>query len=447
MGKTYDTYKDSGIPWIGNIPSGWLIFKTLYALDMPITDGPHETPKLYDSGIPFISAEAVSDGKIDFSHIRGYISESFYRECCKKYVPQRKDIYMVKSGATTGKTAMVDTDEIFTIWSPLAVFRANPKVMNPYFLLYALQSNYYFKQVELNWSYGTQQNIGMRILEKLRLCVPPLLEQQAIASYLDEKCADIDAIISLQEEMISELQAYKQSIITEAVTKGLDPNVPMKDSGIEWIGEIPIQWTTIRFKQLFKTRAGINFSKSQLVTEGERVISYGQIHSKNNYFTSVNPCLIKYIPNTFIKDNDITLACKGDFIFADTSEDIEGCGNFVCIDTSKPIYAGYHTFLAMKCNHEYDKYLAYLFMSWKWRSQIRSKVNGIKVFSITQSIVNSVYIILPPISEQKAIASYLDEKCADIDAIISLRKKKIEDLKEYKKSVIFEAVTGKIKVV
>ena len=110
--------------------------KTLFTLSMPITDGPHETPLLYEDGIPFVSAEAVSmgNGGINFNHIRGYISKTFYDECCKKYTPQRYDIYMIKSGATTGKVAIVETDVKFTIWSPLAVFRCNQQIMNPYYL-------------------------------------------------------------------------------------------------------------------------------------------------------------------------------------------------------------------------------------------------------------------------------------------------------------------------
>lgn len=171
--------KDSGIEWIGEIPEHWEASKTLFNLSMPITDGPHTTPELFEIGIPFVSAEAVSfgNGRIDFSRIRGYISENFYQECCKKYVPQVDDIYMIKSGATTGRVAIVDTDIKFTIWSPLAVFRCNKERMLPRFLFYQLQSNGYQKQIELNWSYGTQQNIGMRTLEKLILSVPPLSEQ------------------------------------------------------------------------------------------------------------------------------------------------------------------------------------------------------------------------------------------------------------------------------
>ena len=212
--------KDSGIEWIGEIPEYWEVSKTLFSLSIPITDGPHTTPELFETGIPFVSAEAVSfgNGRIDFSHIRGYISDNFYQECCKKYIPQIDDIYMIKSGATTGRVAIVDTDIKFTIWSPLAVFRCNKERMLPRFLFYQLQSNGYQKQIEQNWSYGTQQNIGMRTLEKLILSVPPLSEQQSIANYLDQKCSEIDELISIKQKKIEKLKDYKKSLIFECVT-------------------------------------------------------------------------------------------------------------------------------------------------------------------------------------------------------------------------------------
>lgn len=212
--------KDSGVKHIGKIPKDWKCAKTLYCLSMPITDGPHITPVLQKTGIPFVSAEAVSfgNGKIDFSHIRGFISKKFYNECCKKYIPKINDIYMIKSGATTGKVAIVDTNKIFTIWSPLAAFRADEKSMIPKFLFYSLQSESYLNQVSDNWNYGTQQNIGMRTLEKLKLTIPSIRIQQQITDYLDTKCVEIDSIIETKEKQLSTLDEYKKSLIYEYVT-------------------------------------------------------------------------------------------------------------------------------------------------------------------------------------------------------------------------------------
>ena len=212
--------KNSGVDVYPSVPEHWNVQKTLTTLTMPITDGPHTTPELLSEGIPFVSAEAVScgNGGIDFDHIRGFISREFYDECSKKYVPQRDDIYMIKSGATTGRVSVVDTDRIFTIWSPLAVFRCNPDVVHFRFLYYFLQSSAYQRQVQFGWTYGTQQNIGMRTLECLKVFVPPLDEQYAITECLDAKCIQIDRLVAIKQAKIEKLEQYKKSLIYEYVT-------------------------------------------------------------------------------------------------------------------------------------------------------------------------------------------------------------------------------------
>lgn len=213
--------KDSGVEWISKIPEGWSIQKVLYQLSMPVTDGPHTTPELQPEGVAFVSAEAVScgNGGIDFSHIRGYITEEFYQECCLKYIPEIDDVYMIKSGATTGRVSIVTTLEPkFTIWSPLAVMRCDKNKMIPKFLYYAVQSKQFQRQVALGWSFGTQQNLGMRTLEQLKLIIPALSEQKEIANYLDMKIGDIEKAIKLKNEKIDRLVDYKKSLIYEYVT-------------------------------------------------------------------------------------------------------------------------------------------------------------------------------------------------------------------------------------
>ena len=216
--------KDSGNKCTGQIPTHWEYCKILFILSMPITDGPHETPEKQEEGIPFISAEAVSqgNGRIDFNHMWGYISQEFYNECCRKYIPQKDDIYMIKSGATTGKVAIVDTDRIFTIWSPLAVLRVNKSKMTAKYLFYYLQSHGYQQQVEFGWNYGTQQNIGMRMVEKLKVCVPPIEEQVEIAEYLDRVWDYVSEAIRKETAIIEKLEEYRKSIIYQAVTGKID---------------------------------------------------------------------------------------------------------------------------------------------------------------------------------------------------------------------------------
>lgn len=209
--------KVSGVDWIGEIPEHWEVTSVKHLLSIPITDGPHTTPMLYDEGIPFISAEAIKNNSIDFTKMRGYISSKDHLEYCKKYKPKRNDIYMIKSGATTGNIAMVETDEEFSIWSPLAVFRANFRLV-PKFLFFALQSVYFKKGVELKWSYGTQQNIGMGILSNLPLVYAPIEEQTQIVSYLEDIEAKIAKAITLKEQEIEKLKEYKTVLIDNVVT-------------------------------------------------------------------------------------------------------------------------------------------------------------------------------------------------------------------------------------
>ena len=210
--------QDSGVDWIGNIPNHWTISKLLYQLSQPITDGPHITPVFLDKGIPFISAEAVSSGKIDFSKLRGYISSEFYKLCCRKYTPQINDIYIVKSGATTGVSAIVEEKIKFQIWSPLAALRFNDHKVLPKFALYVIKSNYFLRQIENAWSYGTQQNIGMRVIEKLKIAFPSLDEQQSIIEQLDTTCSQVDSTIDTKQKQLETLAKYKQSLIYEYVT-------------------------------------------------------------------------------------------------------------------------------------------------------------------------------------------------------------------------------------
>ena len=214
--------KDSGVEWLGEVPDHWMIPSSKYLLEIPITDGPHETPNFVDGGIPFISAEAISKGKIDFDKKRGYITPELNAIYSKKYSPKIEDIYMVKSGATTGKVAMVETSDEFNIWSPLAVFRCNKNKMLPKFLLAVFNSSHFYDALVLNWSYGTQQNIGMGVLSNIEIPCPPLKEQTEIIQYLDAQNTKFDKLIGTQSQLIEKLKEYRSSIISHAVTGKID---------------------------------------------------------------------------------------------------------------------------------------------------------------------------------------------------------------------------------
>lgn len=187
----------------------WNHVKILDMLSQPITDGPHTTPQFVQNGVPFISVDSIWEGKIHFEKRRGYITEEFDEECCKKYKPQKNDVYMVKSGSTTGKVAFVDTDIRFNIWSPLAAMRVNEK-NSARFLFYLLQTERVQKQVKAKSSHGSQPNLGMRELEQFEVDIPPLDVQNRIVNVLDnfEKiCSDLN--IGLPAEIEARQKQYE----------------------------------------------------------------------------------------------------------------------------------------------------------------------------------------------------------------------------------------------
>ena len=209
--------KNSGVEWIGKIPEHWENRKMISILSMRVVDGPHESPELYDDGIPYISATAIENGKINFDLMRGYISEKYCDICDLRYKPQLHDILVIKLGASTGQVAIVETTDRFNIWVPLAAVRCNEKA-DPYFVYYAFQSDYFLKQMEMSWTYGTQQTLGVKSIERLRIMLPTLGEQKEIVSFLKSKCDLIDAAVKNKENLINKLTDYKRSLIYEVVT-------------------------------------------------------------------------------------------------------------------------------------------------------------------------------------------------------------------------------------
>jgi len=213
--------KTSGASWLGKIPAHWSAMALKRLLQIPITDGPHETPEFLDSGVPFVSAEAISSGEIDFAKIRGFISYGDHLRYQSKYSPRLNDIFMIKSGATTGVVAMVKDNRVFDIWSPLAAIRCKAEI-EPRYIVHFLRSTEFQRGVSLFWTYGTQQNIGMKTLENLQVAVPPAGEQIALANYLDEACAEIDEVTERATRCISLLQERRSALITAAVTGKID---------------------------------------------------------------------------------------------------------------------------------------------------------------------------------------------------------------------------------
>lgn len=214
----------------------------------------------------------------------------------------------------------------------------------------------------------------------------------------------------------------------------------MKDSGLKWIGQIPNGWEENRIKYLFKTAKGLSVTKDNLIEDGLPVISYGQIHSKINTGVTVADELRRFVSYDYRKYVSSKLE-KFDFAFADTSEDYEGCGNCVYKRTDDELYGGYHVVILHSIKKEDNRYFAYLFQTDAWREQIRTKASGVKVFSVTQKIINEASVIIPPVEMQARISNFLDAKCAEIDALTADIQTQIDTLEQYKRSIITEAVT------
>jgi len=213
--------KDSGVEWLGEIPETWDIRRIKQFVSVPVTDGPHETPEIHDDGIPFVSAEAVGSGMLNMEKIRGFISAEDNAKYSQKYSPKFDDIYMVKSGATTGVVAIVDIDTPFNIWSPLAAIRCGDGA-HARFVMYALKSLQFQESVRLHWNFGTQQNIGMSVIENLPIAFPTYDQQLSIATRLDQETAELDATIADAKEAIALSRERRAALISAAVTGKID---------------------------------------------------------------------------------------------------------------------------------------------------------------------------------------------------------------------------------
>ncbi|MCA3234838.1 MAG: restriction endonuclease subunit S [Cupriavidus sp.] len=214
--------KDSGADWLTEIPANWQLSPLKRIVCTPITDGPHETPEFPLEGVPFVSAEAVQDGRVILSSMRGYISQEDHERYSRKYCPRKNDIFIVKSGSTTGKVAIVDFDDVFNVWSPLAAVRCDLQKALPEFIFFALSSEYFQGLIQVSWSFGTQPNIGMGVIGNLAVVLPPVAEQRLIADFLRIETERMNGLIERAQIAIARLTEYRQALITSAVTGKID---------------------------------------------------------------------------------------------------------------------------------------------------------------------------------------------------------------------------------
>lgn len=214
-----------------------------------------------------------------------------------------------------------------------------------------------------------------------------------------------------------------------------------KDSGVEWLGEIPEHWEVRKFKFVLKQSKGLTITKQNLISEGVFCVNYGEIHSKFGFELDTSKHKLKCVDEEYLITDSNSLLNKGDFVFADTSEDIEGSGNFTHLTSNDRVFAGYHTVIARPKIEIISLFLAFVFDSTSFRNQIRKKVKGVKVYSITQSVLKETNIWIPPLPEQTKIAQFLDDKITKIDDAIAIKEQQINLLKERKQILIHKAVT------
>ena len=324
-----------------------------------------------------------------------------------------------------------------------------PRNINENFSQYLLKSRAFVEEFYRN-GHGIVADLWTTRFDEMKfinISAPQIEEQQTIATFLDDKTAKIDQTIAIKQKEIELLKERRQILIQKAVTKGMDDTVKLKDSGVDWIGEIPEHWEVRKLRFEFNLSKGLTITKENLIEEGIPCVNYGEVHSK--YGFEVNPSIhpLRFVPEDYLQTNPNSLLNKGDFIFADTSEDLVGSGNFTYLNSNETVFAGYHTVIARPKKNIESRFFAYEFDSPNFRNQVRTKMKGVKVFSITQSILKDLTLWIPPYKEQKEITNYLDIKTSKIDQVILLKQLEIEKLKEYKTVLIDQVVTGKVKII
>ena len=423
--KKYDTYKDSGIQWIGQIPAGWKTSKLKYI--SKFINGFAFASNLFspDEGCKVIRIGDICQ-TIDYnSCIRAKIDASVIGQ----YRIHENDVLVAMSGATTGKSCLVNSIEEAYINQRVGIIRS-PSYK---FIHYMLNTPSFYQYIMLNNAGSAQPNISSTAIEDYQIPLPPLSEQQAIVQFLDKKTGQIDQSIALLETQKTDLQAYRQALITETVTKGLNPNAPMKDSGIQWIGEIPEHWDTTKLKYMGESRNGLTYSPNDVTDSGVLVLRSSNIQDSRLAFDD----------NVYVeKAPDFLRMHKGDLLICSRNGSISLVGK--CAYIPEDMDAVFGAFMLRYRPNKPNRFVYYV---------VQDAIRNYKAFyatstvnQLTVDIFGNMQVSLPPLSEQQAIVKYLDKKTGDIDAALKQIDTQIADLQAYRTALISEAVTGKIDV-
>ena len=435
--QKYPAYKDSGVEWLGEIPNHWAVKKVTHVFNK-IGSGTTPTAgalKYYDNGqINWLQTGDLNDGLIvdtnkkitkkaitDFSTLKQYPKES---------------IVIAMYGATIGKLGYLNIE---TTTNQACCVLGNPNTFSSKYGFYSFMNA---KTSIISMSYGGgQPNISQDLVKSLRLSVPPLPEQTAIAAFLDRKTTLIDQAIGIKQKQIELLKERRQILINNAVTRGLNPNVKMKDSGVEWIGEIPEGWTITLLKRFCHKITDGSHHSPQTQFEGRNYISVKDVDSDGN----INLINCKKINEKDFKElvrngsqpkiNDILLTKDGTIGRAAI---VDKNNDFVALSSLGIITPDLKLVL--------PQYLSLYLTSEINVSQMFSLIAGSALTRLTIEKINNLITIIPPLNEQFNIINYVKPLVTKIATAISLKEQEIEKLKEYKATLINSAVTGKIKV-
>ena len=426
--------KPSGVDWIGDVPEGWGIMRLKYACST-ITDGSHFSPECVDEGFPYVTATDVRGVGIDFSKTK-YISEEAYNSLVSSGCGlKRNDVLMVKDGATTGRVGMMTEDVAAVALSSVAILRA-PEDVDRKFLYWGLQGDGFQRNVRQTMAGSAMPRITVWKLGQYNIAIPPLDEQKRIAAKLDRLCGRVDELAENIKGEIAALPEYRKSLITECVTKGLNPKAKMKPSGVDWIGKVPTEWNVEKVKYHYSVITGNGFPvELQGVEDGDYpVCKASDISTKGKFVESTKNWITKDIAELL----GFNVIPRGSVIFPKIGEAMKKNSRKIvavdcCVDNncqgvfSSDMDEGY-SYYAFTC------------------IDMKLFDNHGPIPCLNNQKLKDYLMPIPPANEQREIAAFLDKRCAVIDAKIAERQKQLEKLGEYRSSVIYEYVTGKREV-
>jgi type I restriction enzyme S subunit len=436
--KKYDSYKDSGVEWIGEIPSSWSKTKLKYKLQEIVTGG---TPDTFNDsfwgdqggGINWISISDITSNGREITETKKFISEKGLESKNLQILPIGSLIYSIYG--SIGKISRLGIPS--TIHQGILSLKTN-STYNTTFLEYYL---IYFKEyVSLFSSSNTQENLNQEKVSNFDIPVPPLHEQQQIVSFLDTKTSLIDSLIEKTQQKIELLKEKRTSLINEVVTKGLNPNVEMKDSGVEWIGEIPSGWFCVGTNKVYHdlgtgTTPTSDNTEYYDEVEGNHWITTTDLNEGIMYdtLTKITDKSLEDYPNLRLyPSGSIYISMYGGRIGKLGVSTFESyCNQSVCV---------------LPKNEKINvKFYYYWFLG--FQDFVKNMGRGGGQPNINKDMIKQFPTVKIPLSEQNEIVSYLDEQTGLIDKTISVEERRIELLKEYRQSLISEVVTGKRKVV